>query len=124
MPHTTTRQHRMICKGTWRPTSCAMTITNPVSQQPTPTCCRCSTKGGKQEQNLHTDGHSSPYNPQSVEDELEESQTEGLIGTPKIIRPSPEPFAHPPLPSAQASITPPLPTSQGQTPPYPSTSQP
>src|SRR5260221_571255 len=27
----------MICKGTWQPTSCATTITNPVGQQLTPT---------------------------------------------------------------------------------------
>src|SRR5260370_30955357 len=62
--------------------------------------------------------------PQSVEDELEESETEGLIGTPEIIGPSPETFAQLPLPSRQASIIPRLSTSQGQTPPYPSTSQP
>src|SRR5260221_1582943 len=62
--------------------------------------------------------------PQSVEDELEESETEGLIGTPEIIGPSPETFTQLPLPSARASIIPCLSTSQGQTPPYPSTSQP
>src|SRR5258707_3944129 len=62
--------------------------------------------------------------PQSVEDELEESETEGLIGTPEIIGPSLETFTQLPLPSAQASIIPCLSTSQGQTPPYPSTSQP
>src|SRR5260221_11051995 len=62
--------------------------------------------------------------PQPVEDKLEESETEGLIGTPEIIRPSPETFAQLPLPSTQASIIPCLSTSQGQTPPYPSTSQP
>src|SRR5258708_21407693 len=61
--------------------------------------------------------------PQPVEDELEESETEGLIGTPEIIRPSLETFAQLPLPSAQASIIPCLSTPQGQTPPYPSTSQ-
>src|SRR6266436_7243310 len=38
--------------------------------------------------------------PQSVEDELEESETEGLIGTLEIIRPSLETFAQLPLPSA------------------------
>src|SRR5258708_39549006 len=40
-----------------------MTITNPVGQQLTPTCCCCSTRGGKQEQNLHTEGHLSPSKP-------------------------------------------------------------
>src|SRR5258708_6356030 len=62
--------------------------------------------------------------PQSVEDKLEESETEGLIGTPEIIRPSLETFMQLPLPSAQASIIPRLSTSQRQTPPYPSPSQP
>src|SRR5260221_9793434 len=62
--------------------------------------------------------------PQPVEDELEESETEGLIGTLEIIGPSPETFVQLPLPSAQASIIPHLSTSQGQAPPYPSTSQP
>src|SRR5260221_9432574 len=63
MPHTIMRQHRTFHKGTWQPTSCAMTITNPVGQQLTPTCCCCSTRGGKQEQNLHTEGHLSPSKP-------------------------------------------------------------
>src|SRR5258708_35011195 len=54
--------------------------------------------------------------PQSVEDKLEESETEGLIGTPEIIGPSPETFAQLPLPSAQPSIIPCLSPSQGQTP--------
>src|SRR5260221_14524763 len=63
MSHTTMRQHRTFCKGTWQPTSCATTITNPVGQQPTPTHCRRSTRGSKRERNLHTEGHSSPYNP-------------------------------------------------------------
>src|SRR5258708_2871607 len=63
MPHTTMRQHRTIHKGTWQPTSCTMTITNPVGQQPTPTHRHHSTRGSKQEQNLHTEGHSSPCNP-------------------------------------------------------------
>ena len=44
--------------------------------------------------------------PQSVEDELEESETEGLIGTLEIIGPSLETFAQLPLPSARASIIP------------------
>src|SRR5258708_2402305 len=63
MPHTTMRQHRTIRKGTWQPTSCAMTITNPVGQQLTPTHHRHSTRGSKREWNLHTEGCSSPYNP-------------------------------------------------------------
>src|SRR5258708_1385685 len=42
--------------------------------------------------------------PQSVEDKLEESETEGLIGTLEIIGPSPETFTQLPLPIAQASI--------------------
>src|SRR5260221_10356493 len=60
--------------------------------------------------------------PQSVEDELEESETEGLIGTPEIIGPSPETFAQLPLPSTQASINHPLSPSQRPTAPYPSIS--
>src|SRR5260221_13820998 len=40
-----------------------MTITNPVGQQLTPTCHCHSTRGSKQEQNLHTEGRSSPRNP-------------------------------------------------------------
>src|SRR5258708_31778962 len=63
MLHTTMRQHRMIHKGTWQPTSCTTTITNPVGQQPTPTHHCHSTRGSKQEQNLHTEGCSSPHNP-------------------------------------------------------------
>src|SRR5258707_13177269 len=38
--------------------------------------------------------------PQSVEDKLEESETEGLIGTPEIIGPSLETFTQLTLPSA------------------------
>src|SRR5258708_907676 len=41
-----------------------------------------------------------------VEDELEESETEGLIGTPEIIRPSPETFAQLPQPRASTTTTP------------------
>src|SRR5258708_3618140 len=62
--------------------------------------------------------------PQSVEDELEESETEGLIGTPEIIRPSPETFVQLPLPSTQPSIIPCLSPSQGQAPLQPPTPQP
>src|SRR5258708_1815185 len=43
-----------------------MTMTNPVGQQLTPTHCHCSTRGGKREQNLHTEGRSSPYTPPIV----------------------------------------------------------
>src|SRR5258708_12442381 len=57
------RQHRTFHKGTWRPTSCAMTIANPVGQQLTPTHCRHGTRGSKREQNLHAEGHSSPSKP-------------------------------------------------------------
>ena len=43
-------------------------------------------------------------NPQQVgepvEDDLEESETEGLVGTPEIIGPSLETFTQLPLPSA------------------------
>src|SRR5258707_15617579 len=63
MPHTITRQHRTFHKGTWQPTSCAMTIANPVGQQPTPTCRCCGTRGGKREWNLHAEGRSSPSKP-------------------------------------------------------------
>src|SRR5258707_13962676 len=59
-----------------------------------------------------------------VEDELEESETEGLIGTLEIIRPSLETFVQLPLPSAQPSIIPCLSPSQGQTPLQPPTPQP
>src|SRR5258707_6416253 len=40
-----------------------MTIANPVGQQLTPTRCRHGTRGSKREQNLHTEGHSSPSKP-------------------------------------------------------------
>src|SRR5258706_11372493 len=67
-------------------------------------------------------------NPQQVgepvEDNLEESETEGLVGTPEIIRPSPETFVQLPLPSAQPSIIPHPSPSQGQTPTPPSLSPP
>src|SRR5258705_3604448 len=67
-------------------------------------------------------------NPQQVgepvEDDLEESETEGLVGTPEIIGPSLETFAQLPLPSAQPSIIPCPSPSQGQAPPQPSFSQP
>src|SRR6266436_8965930 len=59
-------------------------------------------------------------NPQQVgepvEDDLEELETEGLIGTPEIIRPSLETFTQLPLPSAQPSIIPHLSPTQRQTP--------
>src|SRR5260221_14312195 len=67
-------------------------------------------------------------NPQQVgepvEDDLEESETEGLVGTLEIIGPSLETFMQLPLPSAQPSIIPCPSPSQGQTPPQPSFSQP
>src|SRR5258707_2161772 len=49
---------------------------------------------------------------------------EGLIGTPEIIRPSPETFAQLPLPSTQPSNIPHPSPSQGQAPPQPSTPTP
>src|SRR5258708_20726611 len=67
-------------------------------------------------------------NPQQVgepvEDDLEESETEGLVGTLEIIGPSLETFMQLPLPSAQPSIIPCPSPSQGQTPPQPSFSPP
>src|SRR5260221_2284055 len=64
-------------------------------------------------------------NPQQVgepvEDNLEELETEGLVGTLEIIGPSPETFTQLPLPSTQPSIIPHLSPSQGQAPPQPST---
>src|SRR5260221_14688892 len=62
--------------------------------------------------------------PQPVEDKLEESEMEGLIGTLEIIRPSPETFVQLPLPSTQPSSIPCPSPSQGQAPPQPSTPQP
>ena len=52
-----------------------------------------------------THHHATPQQVQApreelVEDKLEELETEGLIGTPEIIGPSPETFAQLPLPSA------------------------
>src|SRR5258708_24227048 len=52
-----------------------------------------------------------------VEDDLEESETEGLIDTPEIIGPSPETFVQLPLPSAQPSSIPHPSPSPGQAPP-------
>src|SRR5258707_5824222 len=52
-----------------------------------------------------------------VEDDLEESEMEGLIDTPEIIRPSPETFAQLPLPSARPSSIPHPSPSQWQAPP-------
>src|SRR5260221_11130490 len=67
-------------------------------------------------------------NPQQVgepvEDDLEESETEGLVGTPEIIGPSLETFMQLPLPSTRPSIIPCPSPSQWQTPPQPSFSQP
>src|SRR5260221_10307608 len=67
-------------------------------------------------------------NPQQVgepvEDNLEELETEGLVGTPEIIGPSLETFVQLPLPNAQPSIIPCLSPSQGQAPPQPPIPQP
>src|SRR6266436_4881103 len=67
-------------------------------------------------------------NPQQVgepvEDDLEESETEGLVGTLEIIGPSLETFVQLPLPSARPSIIPCPSPSPGKTPPQPSFSQP
>src|SRR5258707_11865292 len=52
-----------------------------------------------------------------VEDDLEESEMEGLIDTPEIIGPSLETFVQLPLPSTQPSSIPRPPPLQGQTPP-------
>ena len=47
-----------------------------------------------------TQHHATPQQVgEPAEDELEESETEGLIGTPEIIRPSLETFTQLPLPS-------------------------
>src|SRR6266436_1640963 len=67
-------------------------------------------------------------NPQQVgepvEDNLEESETEGLVGTLEIIGPSLETFAQLPLPSARPSIIPCPAPNPRKTPPQPSFSQP
>src|SRR5258708_28016729 len=67
-------------------------------------------------------------NPQQVgepvEDDLEELETEGLVGTLEIIGPSLETFTQLPLPSTQPSIIPCPSPSQGQAPPQPSFSPP
>src|SRR5260221_2773077 len=73
--------------------------------------------------------HATPQHVQApreelVEDKLEESETEGLIGIPEIIGPSLETFTQLPLPSTQPSIIPCLSPSQGQAPLQPSTPQP
>src|SRR5258707_8917959 len=54
-----------------------------------------------------------------VEDDLEESETEGLIDTLEIIGPSPETFAQLPLPSVRPSSIPRPSPSPGQAPPPP-----
>src|SRR5258708_31830834 len=73
--------------------------------------------------------HATPQEVQApreelVEDEPEELETEGLIGTLEIIRPSLETFVQLPLPSTRPSIIPCLSPSQGQTPLQPPTPQP
>src|SRR5258708_15970261 len=63
-----------------------------------------------------------------MEDDLEESEMEGLIDTLEIIGPSPETFAQLPLPSTQPSSIPhpspipPPPTPPPPPPPHPPTS--
>src|SRR5258708_19180795 len=71
-----------------------------------------------------THHHTTPQQVgEPVEDELEELETEGLIGTPEIIGPSLETFAQLPLPSTQPSSIPhPFP-SQGKAPPQSPTPQ-
>src|SRR5260221_900525 len=63
-----------------------------------------------------------------MEDDLEESEMEGLIDTPEIIGPSPETFAQLPLPSTRPSSIPHPSPSPGpappSTPPHPPTPQP
>src|SRR5258708_964859 len=117
MPHTITRQHRTFHKGTWQPTSCTTTVTNPVGQQLTPTC---STRGGKREQNLHAEGCSSPSKPSAggrASGRRSRRVRNRRTGTLEIIGPSPETFAQLPLPSAQPSIIPHPSPSQRQAPP-------
>src|SRR5258708_40279743 len=126
------RQHRTIHKGTWQPPPCAATVTNPVGQQPTPThCCHIQEVANKSRTFTQRAAHhhATPQQvgeaprEELVEDKLEESETEGLIGTPEIIGPSPETFAQL-FPSTQPSIIPCLSPSQGQAPLQPSTPQP
>src|SRR5258708_2111093 len=56
----------MFHKGTWRPTPCAITITNPDGHQLTPTHRHCSTRGGKQARNLNTERCSAPSDPEDL----------------------------------------------------------
>src|SRR5258708_32298273 len=128
MPHTITRQHRTFHKGTWRPTSCATTIRNPVGQQLTPTHRRRGTRGGKRERNLHAEGHSSPSKPspggrasgrrsRRVGNRRTGRHTRNYWTITRNLRTTPPPkhstFYHsPPLPQPRANTTPthPLPT--------------
>src|SRR5258708_31301387 len=65
-----------------------------------------------------THHHTTPQQVgEPVEDDLEESETEGLIDTPEIIGPSLETFTQLPLPSARPSSIPCPSPSQGQAPP-------
>src|SRR5258708_6459232 len=61
---------------------------------------------------------------EQVEDNLEESETEGLVDPPEIIGPSLKTFTQLPPPNTRPSIIPRPSPSQGQTPPQPSFSQP
>src|SRR5258708_2385132 len=124
MPHTITRQHRTFHKGTWRPTSCATTITNPVGQQPTPTHRRCSTRGSKRERNLHAEGRSSPSKPSAggrpsgrrsrrVRNRRTVRQPGNFRPSPGTLHPTPPPkgstsYNSPPPPQPRANTTPPL----------------
>src|SRR5258707_7936397 len=128
MPHTITRQHRTFHKGTWRPTSSTTTVANPVGKKPTPTCRRHSTRGGKRERNLHTEGHSSPSKPSAggrasgrrsrrVRNRRTGRHTGNYRTITRNLHTTPPPkrstFYHaPPLPPPRANTTPipPLPT--------------
>src|SRR5258707_2147239 len=137
MPHTITRQHRTFHKGTWRPTSCATTIANPVGQQLTPTHRHHSTRGSKQEQNLHAEGRSSPSKPSAGgrasgrrSRRVRNRRTGRHTGNYQTITgnlhatspPKHSTFYHsPPLPQPRASTTPtlPFPTPPPPKPPPP-----
>src|SRR5258707_3539836 len=65
-----------------------------------------------------THHHATPQQVgEPVEDDLEESEMEGLIDTLEIIGPSPETFAQLPLPSTRPSSIPRPSPRHGQTPP-------
>src|SRR5260221_8860343 len=67
-----------------------------------------------------THHHATPQQVgEPVDDDLEESEMEGLIDTPEIIGPSPETFSQLPLPSVRPSSIPHPPPRPGQAPPPP-----